>query len=79
MIHLTETGFYAGRRLCPTDCTDGDTTVHAVYAPLNRDEFRAKCCAHCLIVWAREAYEDGDDMPEWVRIARTFEHQDATP
>lgn len=70
MIHLTETGFHAGRRLCMTDRHDGDRNVHASYAPLANPEFRAQVCPECLRVWANEAYDDGDDMPEWVSQMR---------
>ena len=70
MIHLTETGFHAGRRLCLTDRADGDENAHAVYAPLRFAEFRARVCPECLRVWANEAYEDGDEMPEWVTELR---------
>ena len=70
MIHLTETGYHAGRRLCLTDRNDDAQNVHAAYAPLNNREFRAKVCPDCLRVWVSEAYDDGDDMPDWVEDAR---------
>lgn len=68
MIHLTETGFHAGRRFC-TSCDEG-RNVHGAYAPLDNPEFRAQVCPDCLKVWATEAYEGGDDMPDWVREMR---------
>ena len=71
MIHLTETGFHAGRRLCLTARDDGARNVHAAYAPLHLAEFRSQCCPDCLRVWALEAYDDDDtDMPDWVRAMR---------
>ena len=72
MIHLTETGINAGRRLCLSDRRDNHRNVHAAYAPLNNPSFREQCCEHCLKVWAQEAYEDGDEMPEWVIEKRNF-------
>ncbi len=63
VVHLSETGFNAGRRLC---LSTQEKSVHAAYAPLHRQEFRAGCCPECLKVWALEAYEDGDEMPDWV-------------
>ena len=71
MIHLTETGPYAGARLCETNREDGEQNVHAANAPLHSAEFRAKACPACLKVWATLAYEDGDEMPEWVREVRS--------
>lgn len=61
--HLSETGCFAGRRLCQSN--EGES-VHAVYAPLANPDFRDKCCKQCLKVWASEAYVDGDEMPDWV-------------
>lgn len=72
MIHLTETGINAGRRLCLSDRNDGQRNVHAMYAPLNDPAFRKQCCPHCLNIWANEAYDDGDEMPEWVTEERNF-------
>ena len=71
IIHLTETGFNAGRRLCLTDRSDGSTNVHAAYASINKPEYRVNCCSACLKVWAAEAYDDhDDDMPTWVKQLR---------
>jgi hypothetical protein len=70
MMHLTETGYHAGRRLCLTSRDDGEPNAHAAYAPLNRAEFRATACPGCLRVWATEAYDDDDEMPEWVQAER---------
>lgn len=72
MIHLTETGFHAGRRFCMSNRSDGAQSVHGMYAPLDNPEFRAKCCPDCLKVWALEAYDDGDDMPQWVSDIRAL-------
>lgn len=71
MLHLTETGYYAGRRLCAArDYKDGDRNVHAAYAPLHLESFRADCCPHCLRIWAFEAYDEDDDMPDYIRAIR---------
>lgn len=67
MIHLSETGLNAGRRLCLA--TD-DESVHAMYAPLQKPEFRATVCPVCLKVWAMEAYDEGDEMPEYIKEIR---------
>ena len=69
MIHLTETGFHAGRRLCLS--SDEGRSVHAAYAPLNNEDFRNKCCQDCLKTYALEAYEEGDEMPDWVLSIRS--------
>jgi len=69
-IHLTQTGLYAGRRLCPTSRADGEPNAHAIYAPLNSADYRAGVCPECLKTWAYEAYEAGDDMPEWIKALR---------
>lgn len=65
--HLSETGLHAGRRFCLSK--DGES-VHGMYAPLDNPEFRATCCPACLKVWAIEAYDDGDDTPDWVSEIR---------
>jgi hypothetical protein len=72
MIHLTETGFHAGRRLCltPRHQDDGSFNVHAAYAPLRDSDFRDDCCAACLKTWANEAYDVGDDMPGYITALR---------
>lgn len=70
MIHLTETGYNAGRRLCCTAHDDGARNVHAMHAPLDNDQFRAQCCLNCLLVWAMEAYDASDDMPAYIRKLR---------
>jgi len=73
VIHLSETGYHTGRRLCLA--RDGQS-VHAVYAPLHKEEYRQKVCPACLKIYALEAYEDGDEMPDWVQKIRS-EHQQA--
>ena len=70
MIHLTLTGIHAGRRLCLASREDGEQNAHAVYAPLNLADYRAKCCPHCLNTWAVEAYDQGEEMPQWVQDMR---------
>lgn len=69
-IHLTEQGFHAGRRLCLTDRHDGQRNVHAAYAPLNDPKFRAQVCQSCMKAWAEDAYEQGDQMPDYIRQLR---------
>lgn len=66
MLHLTETGLHAGRLLCEGERRAEDQHAHAVYAPLHLSDFRARTCANCLRVWAREAYDEGEAMPAWV-------------
>lgn len=63
VIHLSDTGSRSGIRLCAS--TD-NKSVHAVYAPLDKPEFRSVCCPTCMRVWANDAYEDGDEMPHWI-------------
>lgn len=70
MIHLTETGSNAGRRLCMTDRSDGARNVHAAYAPLHLQDFRRDCCQQCLAIWAMEAYDDGEEMPDYIQAIR---------
>lgn len=70
VIHLTETGFNAGRRFCTADRADGQRNVHGAYAPLHNEAFREKVCLDCLNVWANEAYEDGDTMPDYIADLR---------
>jgi len=70
MVHLTEMGFNAGRRLCLTSRNDGDQNVHASYAPIKNPKFRATCCAACLKTWADEAYDDCDEMPDYIVALR---------
>lgn len=75
MIHLTETGYHAGRRLCLTDRNDGARNVHAAYEPLENPsaEFIANLCPCCLKVWALEAYRDGEEMPDYIESIRNEE------
>lgn len=71
-IHLTESGFHAGRRLCMTDRSDGQQNVHAAYAPLHLKDFRRDCCHTCLSIWANEAYDSTDDMPDYIAAIRNI-------
>lgn len=73
VIHLSETGYYAGRRLCLAQ--DGQS-VHAVYAPLHKEEYRQRVCPECLKSYAIYGYDEGDEMPEWVHKIRS-EHPQA--
>jgi hypothetical protein len=70
LIHLSVTGIEAGRRMC--SAADG-RSVHAAYAPLDKEQFRAVCCPRCLKYWADMAYETHDDMPDWVSQLREGE------
>ena len=70
MIHLTETGLNAGRRLCLTSSADGQRNVHAAYAPLHLSDFRRDTCHECLKIWADEAYTEGEEMPEYIKTLR---------
>jgi len=58
MIHLTLTGIYAGVRLCNTSREDGEQNAHAIYAPIEKPEFRALCCPACLTVWEKPETEE---------------------
>ena len=75
MIHLTYTGFYAGKLLCGMVRKPDDTHAHAVYAPLQKDEYRATVCPECLKYYALDAYDDSDAdvMPDWVKAIREGE------
>lgn len=76
VVHLSETGLNAGRRFCGASRDDGNRSVHAVYAPLQPTEFRQNVCEACLTIWANEAYEEGDSMPEYIAEVR-LKHQAA--
>lgn len=70
VVHLSETGIHARRRFCGAALDDGNRSVHGVYAPLHVPEFRQKVCEACMMIWATEAYADGDEMPDYVAEAR---------
>jgi hypothetical protein len=70
LVHLSETGVNAGRRLCLAPRDESSRSVHAMYAPLGNPTFRASVCLKCLEVWATEAYEDGENMPLYIAEAR---------
>lgn len=70
MTHLSETGFHAGRRLCLAPRDGQSDSVHAMHAPLHNPEFRKQVCPECLKVWANEAYDDADEMPDYIREIR---------
>lgn len=63
MIHLTLTGYDAGRPLCDGNrealAAAGDTFLHAVYAPIHR--IRADVCPDCLEVWDSTENGPSDD------------------
>jgi hypothetical protein len=69
-VHLSETGLHAGRRLCLAPKDQSSRSVHAMYAPLNNPTFLASVCEKCLHVWALEAYDDSDEIPEYLVEAR---------
>ncbi|NEX60225.1 hypothetical protein [Noviherbaspirillum galbum] len=75
MVHLTETGVHAGRRLCAAPRNDGERNVHAAMAPLHNPSVRAQVCPACLKTWALEAYDPSDDMPDYIVMLRA----NATP
>jgi hypothetical protein len=66
LVHLSETGLHAGRRLCLAPKDHSSRSVHAMYAPLHNPSFLASVCEKCLHVWALEAYEDGEDIPDYL-------------
>lgn len=70
IVHLSETGVYAGRRLCLAPADQSNRSVHAIYAPLYNLTFRETVCQKCLTVWAVEAYEPGEDMPDYIAEVR---------
>lgn len=65
-IHLSETGANAGRRLCGAPRVDDNRSVHAMYAPLQNPTFLASVCRECLKIWAVEAYDEGDEIPQYL-------------
>lgn len=70
VVHLSQTGLHAGRRFCGTVRDDGSRSVHAMYAPFQSAEFRARLCDACMATWAIEAYAEGDAMPAYIVEAR---------
>ena len=60
MIHLTLTGYYAGSKLCGNDRDNADQHVHAIYAPLDKPEYRRLCCEACLAVWD-DSFNDSEE------------------
>lgn len=69
MIHLTFTGVSAGTLLCGQP-REGKEVNHAVYAPLEKEEFRKNCCPKCLSIYAFHAYDEGDEMPDYIKEIR---------
>lgn len=69
-VHLSDTGLYAGRRLCLAPRDENSRSVHALYAPLHNPTFLAKVCEKCLQIWALEAYDDNSEIPEYLIEAR---------
>jgi hypothetical protein len=66
LVHLSETGLHAGRRLCLAPTDQSSRSVHAIYAPLSNPTFLATVCEKCLHVWALEAYDDGENIPDYL-------------
>lgn len=67
LVHLSETGLHAGRRLCLAPKGQSNSrSVHAMYAPLHNPTFLASVCEKCLHVWTLEAYEDGEEIPDYL-------------
>lgn len=79
MIHLTETGVNAGRLLCLSDRAEKqaqqDIFNHFAYAPMHDPNYRMMVCPECLKAYADFAFEDGDDMPDWVFQIRNCSQQ----
>ena len=75
LVHLSETGVNAGRRLCMAPYDHASRSVHAMYAPLHNPAFRENVCGECLSVWALEAYDDGDQLPDYITAARAVAKQ----
>lgn len=69
MLHLTHTGFYAGRPICGAERSPEDRHIHAVYAPLDNAELRGQVCPDCLKVWTN-SYDDDEPAPDWVRAMK---------
>lgn len=63
-MHLTLTGFHAGKTLCGSERVGGE--VHAMYAPLDKEEFRNQVCPDCLKEYALSYEDEIDTAPEWV-------------
>lgn len=70
MVHMTESGVNAGRRLCGVSRDDGQRNVHAVLTPLHNPAVREQICPSCIKAWAMEAYEEGDFMPDYIVAIR---------
>jgi hypothetical protein len=63
--HLTLTGSFAGQTLCGAERNGAE--VHATYCPIDKAEFRAETCQHCLMEYAMSF--DDEEMataPAWV-------------
>jgi hypothetical protein len=57
-VHLTLTGGNAGMVVCGARREDGAEYHHAMYAPLQRAEYRARVCMKCLQLWEDETPEE---------------------
>jgi hypothetical protein len=73
-IHLTHTGPAAGATLCGA-ARNGSTGHHAVYAPVERDEYRAGCCSACVKVFAL-SWDADEIKPEWVTTVLSADAQE---
>jgi hypothetical protein len=83
-IHLTLTGIHAGRTLCGAQRNSvaehsGDVQyAHAIYAPVERAEYRALCCVGCMKEFAL-SWEADEEKPHWVSVILDAETQDVDP
>ena len=71
LTHMTYTGYAAGNLLCNMVRNESIMSlVHASYAPLNNPEYRKQVCLCCLKVWADYAYDEVEEMPDYIREIR---------
>lgn len=75
LVHLTHTGPAAGLTLC--GAPRNGPAYHAVYAPVEREDYRATCCASCIAVFAR-AWTGERDKPQWVKDVLGIEKKENT-
>lgn len=78
MIHLTLTGFQAGRIICGAPRKPENQHVHAQYAVFDKPEILAQYCPDCLALWVAD-YADEDKLPDWaLSIDFRLVHTDPT-
>jgi hypothetical protein len=71
MRHLTHTGPYAGTILCGISRDGQSELVHAVYAPLHLPDYRQAVCRECLTVYAENAYDASEQIPDYLAELRS--------